>query len=172
MHQYTLEQVNQLSLAEFVDIFGAIFEDTPNIAADTWNHRPFRSLKILHQVMCRIVDSRDRTCQIQLLRSHPDLGSKFKMAPTSVQEQASLGLDRLTEAEFNRLQDLNQAYQDRFGFPFIVAVRDYKTKTDLLQVFEARTLNTPEQEYKTALAEVAQIAWYRLTDITTESQLP
>ena len=61
--------------------------------------------------------------QLALIKAHPDLGSKAKMAETSVQEQAGVGLDRLSEAEYQRFQSLNQAYKDKFDFPFIVAVK-------------------------------------------------
>ncbi|MGF1521203.1 MAG: 2-oxo-4-hydroxy-4-carboxy-5-ureidoimidazoline decarboxylase [Leptolyngbyaceae cyanobacterium] len=164
---YTLAEVNQFSQAEFVAVFGAVFEATPAIAADVWHDRPFVSVRALHQAMCEAVEKRDRAANLQLLQAHPDLGSRVKMAMASVQEQASVGLDALTEEEFARFQQLNQAYRERFGFPFIIAVRN-QTKDSILQQFEVRSRNSTEQEYTTALSEVRQIAWYRLTSLVLE----
>lgn len=169
MCRYSLSEVNQLSQANFVAVFGAIFEATPEIAAQTWQHRPFTSLQALHQTMCRLVERRDRVAQLRLLQAHPDLGSKAKMAPASVQEQATVGLDTLSAEEFQRFQRLNQTYQERFGFPFIVAVRNYSSQESILQAFEVRSQNTLEQEHTTAMLEVMQIAWYRLRDIILEN---
>ena len=168
MGHHTLADVNQLSLIEFVALFGAVFEATPEIAAKAWQARPFDSLQTLHQTMCRIVERRDRASNLQLLQAHPDLGSRIKMAMASVQEQARAGLTILAESEFVRFQQLNQAYRERFGFPFIIAVRDH-TKESVLAQFEVRLLNSVEQEYTAALSEVMKIALYRLVDIVSEA---
>lgn len=164
MKQYTLTEVNQFSRVEFVAVFGAVFEVTPAIAAAVWQERPFASLRTLHQAMCEVVKGRDRAANLQLLQAHPDLGSRVKMAVASVQEQASVGLDALTEEEFAHFQQLNRTYRERFGFPFIIAVRNH-TKDSILQQFEARSHNNTEQEYATALSEVMKIAWHRLTNL-------
>lgn len=167
MKQYSLVDINRFSQVEFVAALGAIFEATPAIATQAWHQRPFTSRQMLYQAMCQVVESRDRSANRQLLQAHPDLGSRVKMAPASVHEQASIGLNMLTPDEFDRFQQLNQAYRQRFGFPFIIAVRNH-TKASILQQFEARSQNNPEQEYTTALAEVMQIAWHRLTDLIIE----
>lgn len=164
MQQYSLTEVNQFSQTKFVAVFGAVFEAAPEIATQAWADRPFDSCQSLHRVMCGLIEGRDRAANRQLLQAHPDLGSKVQMALASVQEQASVGLNSLTKAEFDYFQTLNRAYRARFGFPFIIAVRNH-TKASILQAFETRSHNSPEQEYATALAEVMQIAWYRLDAI-------
>jgi 2-oxo-4-hydroxy-4-carboxy-5-ureidoimidazoline decarboxylase len=103
--------------------------------------------------------------RIALLRAHPDLAGKATrlgaMSPSSIAEQASAGLDRLTEEEYERFHRLNGGYRERFGFPFIIAVRQ-RDKAGILDAFERRLGHTREEEIETALAEVAAIAWLRL----------
>lgn len=167
MHPYSLAEVNQLSHLEFVSVFGAVFEATSEIATQTWQYCPFESFEELYQTMQRLVRDRDRTTNLRLLQAHPDLGGKMRMAPASVQEQTGVGLTTLSEIELKRFQELNQAYRKRFGFPFIIAVRNH-TKTSILEAFQTRLRNSSDQEYSTALSEVMQIAWYRLADLVSE----
>ena len=112
-----------MSQAEFTEALGEIWEETPEIAQQTWHNRPFEDVAVLYQAMVAIVNSMSETEQITLIKAHPDLGSKTKMAEASVQEQAGIGLDSLSKSEYQRFQFLNQAYKDKFGFPFIVAVK-------------------------------------------------
>jgi 2-oxo-4-hydroxy-4-carboxy-5-ureidoimidazoline decarboxylase len=90
-----------------------------------------------------------------------------KMAEASVQEQSGAGLDRLSPDEFERFQQLNQAYRQKFGFPFIVAVRNH-TKDSILAEFDRRLHHAPEAERQQALAEIAQITRFRLLDWVAE----
>ncbi len=102
--------------------------------------------------------------QLALIRAHPDLGSKASMAEASVQEQAGLGLDRLTAQEYDYFQFLNQAYKDKFGFPFIIAVKN-QTKASVLDAFERRLQNNIETEIAGAIAEINKIAWFRIQNL-------
>jgi 2-oxo-4-hydroxy-4-carboxy-5-ureidoimidazoline decarboxylase len=106
--------------------------------------------------------------RLMLVRAHPDLGSKAKMADASVQEQAGAGLDRLTGEEYDRFHTLNQAYKEKFGFPFIIAVKLH-TKASILEAFEQRLHHTPEAEIKQALTEITQIARLRLAALLTDT---
>ncbi|OUC14117.1 MAG: OHCU decarboxylase [Alkalinema sp. CACIAM 70d] len=163
IQNYSLAQLNAMSEADFITALGHIFEQTPRIAQMAWLQRPFVSLADLHQKMVAIVDQLPSAQQIDLICAHPDLGSRAKMAEASVKEQAGVGLDQLTASEYDRFQSLNQAYKAKFGFPFIIAVRNH-TKATILEAFEQRLQNTPEQEQQTALAEIATIAQFRLQD--------
>ena len=154
--------LNQMSQAEFTEVFGSIFEHTPEIAAEAWRSRPFADVQNLHQVMAAIALEMSETEQLKLICAHPDLGSKFKMAESSVQEQSTVGLDQLSETEYNRFQELNQAYKEKFSFPFIIAVRN-NTKDSILAAFEQRLENNLEVEQKQAIAEIIEIARWRLT---------
>jgi 2-oxo-4-hydroxy-4-carboxy-5-ureidoimidazoline decarboxylase len=161
---YSIAQLNQLSQTEFVVALGAIFEDTPAIAHQVWNQRPFKDVSDLHQKMMAIVNDMSQTEQLILIKAHPDLGSKTKMAEASVQEQSGVGLDRLTPQEYNQFQTLNQAYKNRFGFPFIVAVKNH-TKQSILEAFDRRLHHSLELEITQALTEIFEIARFRLTDL-------
>ena len=99
--------------------------------------------------------------QLALIRAHPDLGSRATMANASVAEQAGAGLDRLSPANYKRLDALNQSYRDRFGFPFILAVKD-ATQADIFAAIERRLNNDEKTERETALQQIERIAWWRL----------
>ena len=103
-----------------------------------------------------------------LIEAHPDLAGKLALAKTltadSTREQASAGLDRLTPEELSQFGELNDAYRARFGFPFIMAVKD-KSTADILAAFRHRLANDADAEMKTALAEIDRIAALRLKDI-------
>jgi 2-oxo-4-hydroxy-4-carboxy-5-ureidoimidazoline decarboxylase len=105
--------------------------------------------------------------QVQLIQAHPDLGAKAKMTDASVQEQAGAGLDQLSPEEFATFSELNQAYRDRFQFPFIVAVKEH-TKTSILAAFRQRLTHDAATERETALTEIAKIAGYRLNALVQE----
>jgi 2-oxo-4-hydroxy-4-carboxy-5-ureidoimidazoline decarboxylase len=150
-----------MSQEEFVAAFGTVVEETPLIAAQAWYKRPFKDGADLHQQMLNIVNAMSQEEQLTLLRAHPDLGSKAKMAEASVQEQSGVGLDQLTSEEYEYFQRLNQSYKAKFGFPFIVAVKNH-TKASILETFEHRLSNTPHIELQQALVEIAQITQFRL----------
>lgn len=160
----TLTELNQMSQAAFTDALGAVFEDTPEIAARAWFQRPFTDIHHLHQVMGEIMHSLSESEQMDLIKAHPDLGSRLKMADASVKEQAGVGLNQLTPEEYQLFSTLNEAYRAKFGFPFIIAVRNH-TRASILEAFQQRLDNTIAFEKVTALAEILQIAWFRLQDL-------
>ena len=160
---YSIATLNQMSQAAFVEALGVVFEDTPKIAEQVWHQRPFQNVTDLHQKMVAIVQAMSPDEQLALIRMHPDLGSKAKMAEASVQEQANAGLGHLSAADYDRFQTLNQTYQQTFGFPFILAVKHH-TKDSILAAFEQRLQNTPAAERQQAIAEIAQIAQFRLIE--------
>jgi 2-oxo-4-hydroxy-4-carboxy-5-ureidoimidazoline decarboxylase len=161
---YSIAQLNQMSQAEFVTALGSLFEETPMIAHQAWSQRPFADPADLHQRMLEVVNTLSPAEQIAFIQAHPDLGSKTKMADASVQEQAGLGLNQLTPEEYQLFQQLNQAYKAKFGFPFIVAVKNH-TKASILRAFDRRLLNEPNVEIQQALAEIAQITQFRLHNL-------
>ncbi len=154
--------------AAFTEALGDIFEHTPAIAQAVYNQRPFGSREDLLQAMIAVMRSRPEADKLALILAHPDLGSRAKMAEASIQEQASLGLDQLSAAEFERFQELNRAYKTKFGFPFIVAVK-YHTKVSILSAFEQRLQQDLPTEKNRALAEIEKIAALRLRAIVVDS---
>lgn len=159
--RYTITQVNQMTQAEFVAIFGAIVEDTPSIAEQTWHQRPFLDLASLHQTMIILVEQMSKENQLELICAHPDLGSRVTMAPASMQEQTCVGLDRLSPEDYDQFQTLNAAYQTKFGFPFIMAIKGSNKET-ILAAFTKRLQNNPTIERQRALLEIGKIAQFRL----------
>ena len=161
MNQIAIAQLNQMSQAEFTEALREIWEETPQIAERAWHNKPFEDLNALHQAMVAVVDSMTESEQMALIKAHPDLGSKTKMADASVEEQAGAGLDRLSESEYQRFQSLNQAYKDKFSFPFIIAVKNH-TLESILEAFTQRLENDRTTERQQALTEIKKIARLRL----------
>lgn len=161
---YTIAQINSMSQEEFVAVLGAVFEETPAIAHYAWEKRPFADVTDLHQQMVNEVKAMSKQEQLALIRVHPDLGSKVKMAEASVQEQSGVGLDRLTAEEYDRFARLNAAYKAKFNFPFIVAVKNH-TKDSIFAAFDERLENSADREFNSAIAEICQIAQFRLLAI-------
>lgn len=161
---YSLSDLNQMSQDEFVAALGAVFENTPAIAHQAWYQRPFENVAELHQRMVDQVSAMSQEEQLALIRAHPGLGSRAKMAKASVQEQAGVGLDQLTPTEYERFQALNGIYREKFDFPFIVAVKNH-TKASILEAFDQRLENPVNAETELALREIGQIAQFRLAEL-------
>ncbi|MDB9495055.1 2-oxo-4-hydroxy-4-carboxy-5-ureidoimidazoline decarboxylase [Spirulina major CS-329] len=161
LHHYTIAELNALDQAAFTAALDGIFEETPSIACQAWHARPFRDRDLLHGAMVDVVRSLPQSEQLALIKAHPDLGSRTKMADASVQEQTRVGLNHLSPTEYDQFTALNNAYKKRFGFPFIIAV-GHHTKESILAAFETRLQNSPEQEQAQALAEIFAIAALRL----------
>jgi OHCU decarboxylase len=115
--------------------------------------------------MAECVDNAAVEQQLELIRAHPDLAGKAQLAgeltEDSTQEQASAGLDQCSSEEFGRFQSLNTAYWDKFGFPFVMAVRG-SSRAEIIDAFTARLENDYDLEFETALTEIHKIARLRL----------
>jgi 2-oxo-4-hydroxy-4-carboxy-5-ureidoimidazoline decarboxylase len=167
----TIDDVNQASEEDFVALLGTIYEHSPWIAARAALSRPFADISALHAAMARVVAEASADEQIGLVAAHPDLAGRLaragKLAPSSADEQASLGLDRLSEDEFKLFESLNASYRLRFGFPFVIAVKRH-TRTTVLAAFETRLKNDADTERHTALEEINMIARFRLDALLGE----
>ncbi len=163
----TLAEVNGLDQRAFVEKLGFLFEGSPWVAEEAWHDRPFLSPDELHEALCRVMYEAPVERQLALIRAHPDLVGRAALAgtltPESNREQASAGLDRLSPDEIAAFTRLNQAYHDRFDFPFVICVRENK-KAGILAGFNARLGNSRADEMTTALGEIAKIARLRLLD--------
>lgn len=149
----------------FVRRFGAVYEESPWVAEAVWpGAGALRSSRAMATAMATVVDSAPRERRLALIRAHPQLASRARMADASVREQSDAGLDQCTPEEFADFQRLNAAYNDRFGFPFIVAVKGL-TRRDILDAFEARLANDPEAEFAEALRQIHRIAAFRLAEL-------
>jgi 2-oxo-4-hydroxy-4-carboxy-5-ureidoimidazoline decarboxylase len=149
----------------FVHRFGGVYEASPWVAEAVWPAAgALRTAQTMGAAMASIVDSAPREQRLALIRAHPELASRARMADTSVREQVGAGLDQCSAEEFAAFQRLNAAYNARFGFPFIVAVRGM-TRRDILDAFEARLANEPDVEFDEALRQIHRIAAFRLDDL-------
>jgi OHCU decarboxylase len=159
------DRLNALDHAGFLALAGPVFEHSPWVAERAWATRPFDGIDGLHRAMMRVVTTAAADEQLALLRAHPDLAGKAAragaMTADSVREQAGAGLDRMSDEEYARFDRLNTAYRDKFGFPFIVAVKRH-TKESILAAYETRLRNDRAAEMATALAEVGLITRLRL----------
>jgi len=167
----SLEALSQLDREAFRRALGGVFEQSPWVADRAFDRRPFATLEALHAAMVAVVRSASREEQLALIRAHPDLAGKAAraaaMSAASVAEQSSAGLDRLTDEEYARFERLNAAYREKFGFPFVIAVRRHD-KHAILAAFEARLRNSLDDEVEAALAQIAEIARLRLDAVATE----
>lgn len=152
-----------MTRAEFIARFGPVYEASPWVAEGVWPDPPSDRAE-LAAAMAAVVDAAPRERKLALIRAHPELASRTKMAAASVREQAGVGLDQCTPQEFAAFQRLNAAYNARFGFPFIYAVKG-ATRSQILAAFEARLGNDPETEFATAIAQIHRIAGFRLADL-------
>jgi 2-oxo-4-hydroxy-4-carboxy-5-ureidoimidazoline decarboxylase len=166
-----LDALNAADEATFVNALGFIFEDSPWVAQRTWPQRPFADRTKLHRAMCAVVAAAAPDEQVALIRAHPDLVGRAArlgtLSPASTQEQAAAGLDRLDREEAAMFDRLNAAYTARFGFPFVICVRENK-KTAIVDGLESRVRNDRATEIATALDEIAKIARLRLADVVTD----
>ena len=162
---------SQMARADFVARFGGVFEHSPWIAERAWELElgPAHDTPAgLHNALARMFRSATEEERLGVLTAHPDLAGKLaaakRLTAESTAEQASAGLDALTDAERARFTELNTAYVARHGFPFIIAVRD-NTKASILAAFETRLNNDRATEFETACAQVERIARIRLEDM-------
>ena len=162
----TIDTINSLNREDFVDSVGWVFEDSPWVAERAWNHRPFATTDALHESMSDQVEAASTEEQLKLLRAHPDLGTRLQISDASVAEQTGAGLNQLTVHEFDQLRELNSLYKDKFGFPFLLAVKG-STKQNILEALKQRLQSEPETEFREALRQVHRIARFRIQDIVT-----
>jgi OHCU decarboxylase len=167
MAEYSIDEINDFDKQEFVEMFGNIYEESPWVAVQAFSAQPFDSVGDIVTTFADIVDMASQEKQLALLRSHPDLGEQTEMTDASKQEQASAGLDQLTEEQYKAFQRLNKRYKTRFGFPFIMAVQD-ESPAAIREAMERRVEHDKEKEFDRALAEVHEIARLRLEEATVE----
>jgi len=163
-----MAELNALDAAAFEARLAHVFEHAPWVAGRAAGRRPLAGREALHRAMTAVIAEASEAEQLALLRGHPDLAGKAAIAgdltADSKREQQGAGLDRLSPAEYERFHALNRAYKERFGFPFILAVKG-KTKDDILAAFSRRAGNGRAAEFREALDQVGRIAGFRLADI-------
>jgi 2-oxo-4-hydroxy-4-carboxy-5-ureidoimidazoline decarboxylase len=171
---HTLDQLNALSLQDFVAALDGVFEHAPWVAETVASQRPFFTVTALHEALISAVAAAPHDARISFLRGHPPLSSKALADPgltsESRLEQGGLGMAALGD-RLARFDTVSAAYEARFGFPFIVCVRR-QTPPFVLRGLERRLENTPDQEFTAALAEIGHITRLRLVDRVTGPGTP
>jgi 2-oxo-4-hydroxy-4-carboxy-5-ureidoimidazoline decarboxylase len=166
----TLSDLNAASKDDFVAALGNIFEYSPWIAEQAAASRPFAGVNALFAAMTQVVDSVPAEQRLALIKVHPDLANKTQRAAgltaESNAEQNSVGLDRLSDAEFEAFERVNNAYRTKFGFPYIVCARR-QTRDSILRDFERRLPNDVTTETRTSIREICRIAALRLDQLVT-----
>jgi 2-oxo-4-hydroxy-4-carboxy-5-ureidoimidazoline decarboxylase len=167
----TLNDLNRADASTFTTLLGGVFEHSPWIAAQAASGRPYADVAALHAAMCRQVVQSDNAAQLTLIRAHPELAGKAavrgELTAESTREQQGAGLDACNAEEFEQLHALNHAYNEKFGFPFIVAVRGH-TRVSILALMERRLKNDADDEMQQALQQIYRIALLRLQVLIDE----
>lgn len=153
---------------QFVDIFGGVYEHSSWVALRAWDLGVVDDANELASIMAGIVDAADDKKKLNLINAHPDLAGKAavrgELTVSSTSEQESAGLGDCTSEEFENFQKYNTAYKEKFGFPFIKAVKN-SNRHEILAGFEERLNNSADEEFKTALLEIDKIAAFRLQEL-------
>jgi len=164
----SLAELNAMAPADALAAVGGVFEHSPWIAERALERRPFASIDALHAAMMAVISEAGRDAGLTLLKAHPELaGARARegaLTAESTGEQASAGLDRIDDVAQSEFDNLNRAYREKFGFPFIIAVRNH-TFEQILAAFRARLQASAEDERAEALAQVGEIARIRLSAI-------
>ncbi|TNE58990.1 MAG: 2-oxo-4-hydroxy-4-carboxy-5-ureidoimidazoline decarboxylase [Alphaproteobacteria bacterium] len=156
-----------MTRTEFVENFGGIYEHSPWVAERAFDKTSDLTLAGTSQALATEVDTATKDEQLALLRAHPDLAGRLgiddSLTDSSKSEQQGAGLDKCTREEFEAFQALNTAYKEKFGFPFILAVKGWQ-RQGILKEFQRRVDNDRNTEFNEALAQVHRIARFRLED--------
>ena len=167
-----LAQLNTASPLEFCEALDGTYEHSPWIVSQALGARPFKSLADLKLALVAVVDAAPKPQQLALIKAHPELAGKamvnLSLTAESSNEQGKAGLTNCTPAEFEKMQSLNAAYNAKFGFPFILAVRGPRglglDRTEIIKIFERRLGHHPDFEFAECLRNIHRIAEIRLND--------
>jgi len=167
----TLAELSARDRRGFVVALGGVFEDSPWVAEAAWPRHPFATLDALYRAMVDAVRGAGEGAQLTLIRAHPELAGKAavrgELTADSKAEQSGAGLNQCSPQEFARLQELNRAYNAKFGFPFIIAVKGLD-RAAIIERFAERLERDPATEFEEALQQIARIAWLRLQALVEE----
>ncbi len=161
----------RMACADYAARFSHVFEYSAWIseaAFDAGLPADATTAEGLHRALCAVLRAAPRERKQALIEAHPDLAGRLaragRLTSDSIREQSSVGLDRLSDEEYERFTTLNAAYREKFGIPFIMAVKGH-TKEDILECFRRRIMNDAETEFADALAQIERIALLRLKGI-------
>ena len=160
----SIEEVNQLSENDFISTFGNVFEKTNWIANKAFNSKPYKDFDEFRSKMITIYENSSKEDCLKIFNAHPELAVEKKLTEDSHKEQRSANLNRCNNEEFNEFKNLNIEYRNKFGFPFIIAVKG-KNKNEILNNFRRRIKNEINLEFNEAKEQGKKIATFRLNEI-------
>ena len=168
----TLDQLNAAMPGEALAMLDGLYEHTPWIAERALAKRPFKSIAHVKHTLVQVLAEAGRDAQIALIRAHPELAGRAMVSGTltaeSTDEQSRSGLTHCTPAEFARIQELNAAYNAKFGWPFILAVRGPRgaglKRQHIIATFARRLGGHPDYELAECIRNIHRIAEIRLND--------
>ena len=153
----------------FVERFGGVYEHSPWVAEQSFDAAVNATMDERTRLFANCVDAADRETKLQLIRAHPDLAGRAavrgELTAESTSEQASAGIDQCTDEEYAQFVSFNASYKEKFGFPFIMAVKN-SNRHEILAAFSKRIENDPDTEFETAIREIHKIARLRIEAIT------
>jgi 2-oxo-4-hydroxy-4-carboxy-5-ureidoimidazoline decarboxylase len=166
-----LAELNACDAARFIEVCGPLYEHSPWVAERALSRRPFASRAALHEALVGAIAVASPAEQLALIRAHPDLVGTLaragRLTAASTGEQAAAGLAALSPEEVETFGRYNEAYRDRFGFPFVICARENR-KGAILAAFPLRLAHSVDEERAAALTEIGRIGWLRLLDAVSE----
>lgn len=167
--RFSLDQINALSSAQFIDTFGGVYEHSPWVAERAEARRPFASREALEQTMRDIVEQAGDDARLAILRAHPEFAGREaetgSLTRESSAEQGRLSLNRLPAEQLQRMREINAHYMRVFGFPGIVAVRLHRSVDSVFDELDRRRHNALAVEAREAIEQVYHIVHFRLQDL-------
>jgi OHCU decarboxylase len=160
----SINEINQLTKNDFLDIFGNVFEKTYWIADKAFNLKPYKNFNELLSTIIEVYEKSSREDYLKIFNAHPELAVEKRLTEDSQKEQNNANLNQCNNKEFNEFQNLNIKYRKKFGFPFIIAVKG-KNKDEILSNFKKRINNEINLEFEEAKKQVKKIASFRLNEI-------
>jgi 2-oxo-4-hydroxy-4-carboxy-5-ureidoimidazoline decarboxylase len=161
----TVDELNRMDAREFVAALAGIYEHSPWVAEGVVGIRPFADAVALRDAMANVVANAGEARQLALIRAHPELAGKAmvrnELTADSTGEQAGAGLTGCSPEEFARLTALNTRYNDKFGFPFILAVKGFD-RAGVIAEFARRVERDRATEFAESLRQIDRIAALRL----------
>ena len=163
----SIDNINNLNKSDFLTIFGNVFEKTDWIAEKVFELKPFKDFNDFSSKIFDLYENSQKKNILLILNSHPELAVAKKLTMESKSEQAGAKLNECSAEEFEEFRKLNLEYKNKFGFPFIIAVKG-KNKNEILNNFRQRILNDIESEFEEAKNQVKKIATFRLNEIINQ----
>ena len=160
----SIDEINQLTKNDFIDIFGNVFEKAYWIADKAFNLKPYKNFNELLSTFIEIYENSSQEEFLKIFNSHPELAIEKKLTDESKEEQNNASLNQCSDREFIEFKQLNMSYTQKFNFPFIVAVKG-KKKEEILENFKQRFTNDINIEFNEAKKQVKKIATFRINEI-------